>query len=194
MLYERLEKLYKKNSVLAQEFPLQEYYSLLRSFMTKEVSLGAEFLSPYRFALSYGIAPKQSLRFFLGLADDEDVIQQYYKYQCEECDTINIIKDEADLFEFKCKRCGFEDHLVKAEYLSEVKLLFKINDDLLKEFISNLKELPLTDVQKVSANSDEGSYEEFSLSTYEEVANEGGRSISKKSERLEEYRRAFHRY
>lgn len=194
MLYERLETLYNENLVLAQEFPLQEYYSLLRTFMTKEVSLGAEFLSPYRFALSYGIAPKKSLRFFLGLADDEDIVQQYYKYQCEECDSINIIKDEADLFGFKCQRCGFEDHLIKTEHLSEVKLLFKINEDLLEEFISNLKELPLTDVQRVSADSDEGSYEDFSLSNVEEVANEGGRRISKKSERLEDYRRTFYMY
>lgn len=194
MLSEKLKNLYTENRTLADEFPFDEYYPLLRNFLVQEINLGAELLSPYRFAVTYGLSPRSSVRFFLGLADEEEIIYQYYKYECEECNTTNIIKDEAELLDFKCKNCGFEDYLVKTEHLSEVKLLFKISGPLLEEIRNNLKELPLTEVSNFSSTLDEGTL--VSLSTLTEIANDGGRPISKLSEslqnRIEEYRqRAF---
>lgn len=75
----------------------------------------------------------------LGLSDSEEIIEQLYKYQCEECGTINILKDEKSLFDFKCYECGEEESLTRKDYLSEVKLLFKINEELLEEVEENLK-------------------------------------------------------
>ncbi|MEH7000852.1 hypothetical protein [Priestia megaterium] len=144
MLYGRLENLYKKNQILEQRYPLNEYYPLLRSFIAKEVDLGAEYLSPYRFALSYSLPVGEAIRFFIGLADASNILTQYYKYQCDECDTINIIKDEDSLLNFECKECGFQDALTRKEYLSEVKILFRLDDDILEETEKSLKDNPLS--------------------------------------------------
>ncbi|MGY6314428.1 hypothetical protein ACXC7F_28775, partial [Bacillus cereus] len=156
MLYKRLKDLYSQNKVLAAEYPFDEYYLLLQNFITREVSLGAEYLSPYRFALFYSKSPKDIIRWFLGLSDSEEIIEQLYKYQCEECGTINILKNEKSLFDFKCYECGEEESLTRKDYLSEVKLLFKINEELLEEVEENLKINPLSNETPISSAVLEG--------------------------------------
>ena len=184
MLYKRLKDLYNQNEVLAEEYPLEEYFPLLQYFISSEVSLGAEYLSPYRFSLMYSKPTKEVIRFFLGLTDSEEIFEQYYKYECDECNTLNIIKDEAALVNFKCRECGFEDHLTTADNLSEVKLLFKLNDELLEEFMQNLKHNPLSNGLIASWAVLEGGVadvEEVTLESAEELIFKDGKPISKKS-------------
>lgn len=197
MLYKRLKTLYNDNKVLAADYPLDEYYPLLQSFITREVSLGAEYLSPYRFALFYAKSPKDIIRLFLGLSDSEDIIGQRYKYQCEECGTINILKDEESLFNFKCYECGEEELLTKKDYLSEVKLLFKINEELLEEVEEGLKANPLSNETPMSSAVLEGEKNidmdvEVSLGSAGDSVYKKGMPISQeqkeRSERMKQYR------
>ncbi|AMX83612.1 hypothetical protein GS3922_07995 [Geobacillus subterraneus] len=187
MLFKRLRDLYNENEVLAKEYPLDEYFPLLQNFIAKEVSLGAEYLSPYRFALSYSKSPKEAIRFFLGLTDSEHIIKQQFKYECDRCGKINIIKDEESLFNFKCRECGFEDNLTSSpDYLSEVKLLFRINEELLEEVKKNLKDNPLSNVlQSSSAVLERGIDEEVSLESAEELIYKDGKPIGKRSMELQ---------
>ncbi|HDR4715842.1 hypothetical protein ACQVST_28465 [Bacillus cereus] len=183
MLYKRLKDLYSQNKVLAAEYPFDEYYLLLQNFITREVSLGAEYLSPYRFALFYSKSPKDIIRWFLGLSDSEEIIEQLYKYQCEECGTINILKNEKSLFDFKCYECGEEESLTRKDYLSEVKLLFKINEELLEEVEENLKINPLSNETPISSAVLEGEKDididiDVSLETAEDVVYKNGIPIS----------------
>ncbi|MFV0941168.1 hypothetical protein [Bacillus thuringiensis] len=183
MLYKRLKDLYSQNKVLAEEYSFDEYYLLLQNFITREVSLGAEYLSPYRFALFYSKSPKDVIRWFLGLSDSEEIIEQLYKYQCEECGTINILKDEKSLFDFKCYECGEEESLTRKDYLSEVKLLFKINEELLEEVEENLKINPLSNETPISSAVLEGEKDididmDVSLETAEDVVYKNGIPIS----------------
>lgn len=183
MLYKRLSDLYKENEVLAEEFPFNEYFPLLQNFISREVDLGAEYLSPYRFSLFFSKPTKDILRFFLGLTDSENIVEQHYKYECDECTAINIIKEEESLINFKCKNCGFEDSLITSDYLSEVKLLFKLNEELLEDFQENLKYNPLPKVSESSSTVLEGGEDiEFTLESVEEVIYKNDKLISKKSE------------
>ncbi|MEH7210037.1 hypothetical protein V7094_28130 [Priestia megaterium] len=183
MLYKRLSDLYKENEILSEEFPLDEYFPLLQNFISREVDLGAEYLSPYRFSLFFSKPTKEILRFFLGLTDSENIVEQHYKYECDECRRINIIKDEESLIHFKCKNCGSEDSLVTSDYLSEVKLLFKLNEELLEDFRENLKYNPLPKVSESSSTVLEGGGDiEFTLESVEEVIYKNDKPISKKSE------------
>lgn len=156
MFWIKLKDLYKKNVVLAEEYSFEEYYPLLRRFIAREVNLGSEYLSPYRFSLYYGISPGKSIRLFLGLADNPEIIRTCFKYQCEECDSINIIEDEKDLLEFSCYECGFEDSLATPDYFSEVKVIFKISYEILEEFKEDLKENPLSNNESNSTALEEG--------------------------------------
>ncbi|AXN41035.1 hypothetical protein DTO10_23430 [Peribacillus butanolivorans] len=193
MLFTRLRNLYNENKVLAEEYPLDQYYPLLQNFISKEVDLGAEYLSPYRFALSFSKPSKEAIRFFLGLTDSIDILEQYYKYECDECGRINIIKDEEALINFKCKKCGFEDHLTTSDYLSEVKLLFKINEELSEEVKKNLKDNPLSKVQESSSAVLEGGADiDVTFKTAEELIYKDGKPIGKQAvdrdERMKKYR------
>ncbi|WP_173916906.1 hypothetical protein [Halobacillus sp. Marseille-Q1614] len=194
MLYKRLNALYTENEVIAEEFPFSEYFPLLQQFISNEVELGAEYLSPYRFALSFSKPPKAAIRFFLGLTDSEEILRQYYKYQCDECDAINIIKDEKALVNFKCKRCGFEDYLETSDYLSEVKLMFKIEDKLLEAVNDNLKINPLSSINTISSavTDERGDLENVNFNTAEELIIKDGKMISKvsfeRSKRIRKYR------
>ncbi|PHG30408.1 hypothetical protein COI60_24875 [Bacillus toyonensis] len=187
MLSTKLKKLYENNKVLSEEFPFDEYYPLLRNFIVKEVSLDAEYLSPYRFALTYGIPPKNAIRFFMGLTDDRELLQQHYKYDCEICDHINIIVDEDQLVDFRCIECGFEDHLITKEYLSEVKLLFKISDELLEEIQHGLKENPLSEDAVGLKILDEGTSitNEVSLGLAQEIAGQDGKYIGENAKAIQ---------
>ncbi|MCT2347101.1 hypothetical protein M4D71_23400 [Niallia taxi] len=195
MLFKKLEALYNDNKNLAKAYPFDEYFPLLQLFISKEVALGSEYLSPYRFALFFSKPTKDAVRFFLGLADSEEIVETLYKYECDECGTISILKDEEALFNFKCKQCGFRDHLVKTEYLSEVKLLFRINEDLHDEVKANLKNNPLSDkIETAAANSERGLEEEVSLASIEEsLYTDDNKPISSKAlqikEKLDSYRR-----
>lgn len=172
---------YKENEILAEEYPLDQNYPLLENFIVKEVSLGGEYLSPYIFALSYGKHPNESIRFFLGLTDSEDIIEQQYKYECDVCNGINIIKNEESLINFQCRHCGFEDHLSSSEHLSEVKLIFNINNSLLKATKENLKDNPLSFESQFSAAIKRGINQEVSLKSAEELIYKEGKPIGKKS-------------
>ena len=193
MLYTKLRDLYNENKILAEEYPIDQYYPLLQNFISKEVDLDAEYLSPYRFALSFSKPPKEAIRFFLGLTDSSDILEQFYKYECDECGRINIIKDEEALMNFKCRECGFEDHLTTSDHLSEVKLLFRINEELLKEVKESLKDNPLSKVQESASAVLEGGIDiEVTLKTAEELIYKNGRPIGKQSadraERMKKYR------
>ncbi|TYS62001.1 hypothetical protein FZD47_18100 [Bacillus infantis] len=188
MLFKKLEALYNENKTLAKAYPIQEYYPLLQHFISKEVALGSEYLSPYRFALFFSKPTIDAVRFFLGLADSENIVETLYKYECDDCGTINLLKDEDALLNFKCKQCGFKDELVKTEYLSEVKLLFKISDELLDQVKSNLKDNPLSDeFEPLTAKLERGMDEEVSLAVIDNaVYTNEGEPISKKAEKVQE--------
>lgn len=193
MLFGRLKALYEKNEVLKQKFPLDEYYPLLRKFISQEVALGATYLSPYRFALSFSLSVKDSIKFFLGLTDSENILNQYYKYQCDECGTINIIKDEEQLAYFVCKECGFEDHLTKKDYLNEVKILFRLNDEIVRETENYLKDNPLSREEgSINETLERGLDIETTILTMENSIYEDGVPISieaeKKMKKIQRYR------
>lgn len=195
MLYKKLEALYSNNQTLSEEYPLQEYFPLLQMFISKEVGLGAEYLSPYRFSLFFSKPSIEAVRLFLGLADCEEIVEIRYKYECDQCGTINILKNEDALFNFKCIECGFEDHLITTDYLSEVKLLFKINEDLLDEVKTNLKGNPLSnEFESSAATLERGTDMDVSLAMADEaIHTEHGKPIGSKGleihEKLSNYRR-----
>ncbi|MCR6850043.1 MULTISPECIES: hypothetical protein [Bacillus] len=179
MFSTKLKKLYEINKIISEEYPFEEYYPLLRNFIAREINLGAEYLSPYRFSLFYGKSPQMAIRLFLGLSDEKSILSQCFKFECEECGSINIIEDEENLIDFKCYECGFEDSLATPNYLSEVKILFKINYEILEEFREDLKENPLSNKESISAVLEEGMDIEISFETAEKMNTKNDSSISK---------------
>lgn len=129
--------IYSEKKFLEKKFCFNQYYPLLQNFLAKEVKLGSEFISPYRFAAHYGMSIRDVINFFIALSGDIGVFERYYKVECE-CGEYAIF-NETDI-SFTCPYCYEEDISINSS-LSNVDLLFKIKETTLNELRDELKKV-----------------------------------------------------
>lgn len=135
MLYTELTNIYAMNSILKVNYPLEEYYPLLRQFIVKESRMGSTYFVPERFAYDNGLSVDKSRELFLGLSSlsNDRIFMIKYKWKCEVCGNSNYIdggilgsKDiNKDIF---CSFCG---ELFEWEDIGDLKVLFTMRKDIL---------------------------------------------------------------
>ncbi|WP_411955109.1 hypothetical protein ACKXGF_04935 [Alkalibacillus sp. S2W] len=151
MFYTKLCSIYDEKDILKREFPFDEFHPLLRKFLMDELKLNADHFSPYRFASYFGIDLKQSIKFFLALSDNQGLFNKIYKYQCSNCEELNIITDEEDLKNFICHECLEPESLENQNFLDEVKIIFELNEEE-NELKNSLKAHPFFDKHTSNRN------------------------------------------
>lgn len=124
---------------LASEFPFEEYYPLLNRYLVEEIRLGSKYSNPFRFASNYSTDIKETIKFFLALSDSKGLFEKMYRFECSECREINLITQD-QLENFTCKECHDEDNLIHSNIFNEIKIIFRIHDDLRKELQPSLKD------------------------------------------------------
>ncbi|MED4922944.1 hypothetical protein P9743_01385 [Anoxybacillus geothermalis] len=140
MLYTKLKTIYGQKTFLDKKYPFDQYYPLLQSFIFKETKLNTKFISPYRFANYYGLNLKSSLNLFIALSGKGLLFEQYFQYNCVECGVPKILPSN-DLSEtIVCDECFIPFHIESEKQLKTVRLLFKLDEDFLKEVKTDLKE------------------------------------------------------
>ncbi len=164
MFYTDLENIYIKKDFLEKKFCFNQYYPLLRNFLAKEVKLGSEFISPYRFAVHYGMSIKDVINFFIALSGETGVFSRFYKLECD-CGEYSFL-DEKDL-SFTCPYC-YESDIKVDSNLSNIDLMFKLKDSTLNELRIELK--------KAQSSSDNIDYQ--FITSGEEYLSEANANVS----------------
>ncbi|UOR12001.1 hypothetical protein [Halobacillus amylolyticus] len=167
MFYTELKNIYSRKKFLESKFPLETYYPRMNHFITQELRLGATFFSPFRFAHMFGIDVNSSVSFFLSLSDKNGIFSKLYKYECDNCDELNILKSEDELMNFECQECNKPGDLSNSSFLSDVKLLFKLKDIFYEEAMKDLKAHASFDSPTYKSNS---SKEEKEVDSHSELS------------------------
>ncbi|MBC1231369.1 hypothetical protein HB816_12975 [Listeria booriae] len=128
MFYTKLNNIYKENFEMQNFFPFNEFYPILRSFLSSEIKLDAMYISPYRFSIQYSVPIQDSIRLFLALSEfDTGIFKMKFKYECVECREINIMSSER-YSSVVCQECDYEHENLNSK--DDITIMFSISHDL----------------------------------------------------------------
>ena len=75
---------------------------------------------------------------FLALSSDTGFLNRIYKYNCSNCGELNILREE-EFEKFICYECRSPENLKNPDFLQDVKVLFEINNSLIRDVKQRLK-------------------------------------------------------
>ncbi|MFJ8528404.1 hypothetical protein [Bacillus sp. NPDC094106] len=138
MLSEQLNKCYEENEVLRDEYPPNLLIPMLEVYIQKEIYRGYNKICPIRFSKSTGLPEKECIRLFLGLSDNEGLIDLRFHALCPNCNKkqpINLDSDEEFKESLLCRDC-----MRKMKFSEEdIKCIFNLNEELFLHESSQLK-------------------------------------------------------
>ncbi|QXJ58456.1 hypothetical protein J9537_10540 [Enterococcus raffinosus] len=139
MFFTVLQAIYNDSIWLSNNYPFEEYYPLLRGYLSDELAIHSKYMSPYRFSYKYRKPVEQVIKFFLALTGDDGIFSLRFKFICENDDCINIFQ-EKDISNNRlyCKDCGEEYNFEKVNADNEISLLFVLNEDLKVELSKDI--------------------------------------------------------
>lgn len=138
MFIRELANIYSKKPYLNEIIPFYEIAPQVEQYLIQEVRLGADNLNPYRFSYQFGYEVKDVINIFIALSANHGPLRRLYRYECGECNTMNIITDK-ELKEFKCYHCGSEGDLEQKYFLENVRVVFDIKEPYIKDVKTRLK-------------------------------------------------------
>lgn len=162
MFYDNLKDIYSNNSYLQENFPLEEYSSLLRQYLIREIKNKAEFVTAEDFALQNAISYKSAVNFFVAISAQNNLFERYFRFNCEECDAIQS-KKQNELIELLsnyspeeiiCPNCHMDDFIPRE--LNNLYLVYKLNYEIREELVDAIKkaESSFDDLTKWSSEED----------------------------------------
>ncbi len=129
MISEQLNISFETNSVLRDEYPQNLLMPMIEVYIRKEIYRGYNKICPIRFSKSTGLPAKECIRLFLGLSDNEGLIDlRFYAYcpNCNKKQSIHLDSDEELEESLFCKNC-----LKKMELSQkDIKCVFTLNEKL----------------------------------------------------------------
>lgn len=154
MFIQELANIYSKKPYLNNIIPYHEISPQIEQFINQEVRLGARNLNPYRFSFKFAHEPKDVINLFIAFSGSQGPLNRLYRYECKDCDETNILNDE-ELKEFKCYNCSSDGDLQSKEFLENVRVIFEIKEQYLKDIKSRLKDQASSDIEKKKMKSGE---------------------------------------
>lgn len=129
MISEQLNISFEMNAVLRDEYPPDLLMPMIEVYIRKEIYRGYDKICPIRFSKSTGLPGKECIRLFLGLSDNEGLIDLRFHAYCPNCtkkQSIHLDSDEELEESLLCKNC-FEKMELSQE---DVKCVFYLNKQL----------------------------------------------------------------
>ncbi len=136
MLFTKLQIIYTRKNYLNVQFPFEEFYPLLNSFINSEVDLGSTIINPYRFAIRHGFSVQEITPLFLALSDEDGIFNKLYEFTCLECGDLNIL---SSLEISTCEHCNQPIDLPSNSFLNRTRVLFELKLDVLEGVKDRIK-------------------------------------------------------
>ncbi|MED0951517.1 hypothetical protein P4T70_26015 [Bacillus mobilis] len=133
MLSKQLHIAFEENNVLRDEYPPNLFIPMLDVYIQKEIYRGYNKICPLRFSKSTGLPEKECIRLFLGLSDNEGLIDLRFHVFCPNCNKkqpINLDSDEELNESLFCKDCMSKMKFSKENIEQAIKCVFYLNEEL----------------------------------------------------------------
>ncbi|MES5837808.1 hypothetical protein [Bacillus cereus group sp. MG11] len=133
MLSKQLNTAFEENNVLRDEYPPNLFIPMLDVYIQKEIYRGYNKICPLRFSKSTGLPEKECIRLFLGLSDNEGLIDLRFHVFCPNCNKkqpINLDSDEEFKESLFCKDCMSKMQFSKENIEKAIKCVFYLNEEL----------------------------------------------------------------
>ncbi|MDX5853418.1 hypothetical protein SIM22_04645 [Bacillus cereus group sp. BfR-BA-01363] len=142
MLLKQLHIAFEENNVLRDEYPPNLFIPMLEAYIQKEIHRGYDKICPIRFSKSTGLPEKECIRLFLGLSDNDGLIDLRFYVRCPNCNEkqpMNLDSDEEFKESLFCKGCMKKMKFSEEEIKKAIKLVFNLNKKLFLDESSRLK-------------------------------------------------------
>lgn len=185
MFTTELANIYSKIPYLNDIIPFYEISPQIEMFINQELRLGANNLNPYRFSYKFGHEPKDVINLFIAFSTDDGPLERLYRYECPECEELNILTDE-ELKHFECYNCHYDGDMEKKEFLENVKVIFEIKPLYLKDLKKRLKDQASSDQGSKRLKTGEAYKESLSLKEVLEANKMTDLTLDEKLDKLED--------